>query len=109
LVQGDDRLHVFPVEIADNKSVGSLRDIIKEKNTHAFQNVDAHTLVLWKVSIPTDGLDAQDPRIVGLDGHQALLPVDTLSEVFSDDGPLRKCLHIVVRSPPHAAGEFSSR
>ena len=51
LVLGDDASRVFPVEIANSKTVGDLRDAIKEKNSHTFQHVDAHALVLWKVSI----------------------------------------------------------
>jgi hypothetical protein len=99
LVQGDGHSHVFPVEIADNKSVGTLKDMIKEKNAHTFGNVDAHNLVLWKVSIPTDGLDAQDPGIVGLDEHEALLPTSRLSKEFSHE--LKEGhIHIVVRAPP---------
>ena len=108
LVQGDDLSHLFTVKIGKSENVSTLKDMIKEKKTHAFRNIDADSLVLWKVSMPTDGLDTQDPGIVDLDDHQALLPMDALSEVFSNDEPLRKYLHIVVRSPPHAAGEFSA-
>ncbi len=40
--------------IAANKSVGSLKDAVKEKKKPEFDHVSADTLVLWKVSIPVD-------------------------------------------------------
>jgi len=54
LVLGDDPSHVFPVEIASNKTVGTLKELIKEKKQHAFEHVDADTLELFKVSFPVD-------------------------------------------------------
>jgi hypothetical protein len=51
LVLGDnDRSRVFPVEIANNKTIGALKDAIKEKKKPAFDHVPADTLDLWKVS-----------------------------------------------------------
>jgi hypothetical protein len=40
-VLGDDHSRVFPVEIADMKTIGSLKEIIKDKSMHAFQRFDA--------------------------------------------------------------------
>jgi len=50
IVQGDETTHVFPVKIAGTESMGALKDYIKDKNKHAFEQVDAKTLNLWKVS-----------------------------------------------------------
>jgi len=105
LVLGDDASHIFPIEIAEYKTVGALKDDIKDKKKHAFQHVDADTLVLWKVSIPvsrslTENLSKHDFLDEG-----SLLPVEELSDVFSDS-PARRHLHIVVRAPP--AGELDN-
>jgi len=48
-VEGDDRKHVFPVEIDGTKPVGTLKDVIKEKKKPAFDLVPADTLELLKV------------------------------------------------------------
>jgi hypothetical protein len=50
IVQGDDTDHVFTVNVARTKNVSALRKAIKEENEHAFEQVDAKTLNLWKVS-----------------------------------------------------------
>jgi len=52
IVQGDDTDHVFPVTIATTESVGALKKAIKEENKHAFEQVDAKILNLWKASAP---------------------------------------------------------
>ena len=49
-VQGDDPRHVFPLEIAETKTVGALKEAIKEKKKPAFDHVVADTLNLWRVS-----------------------------------------------------------
>jgi hypothetical protein len=53
-VQGDDSDHIFPVEIEPTKTVGTLKKAIKDERQHSFQNVDAHALGLWNISIPLD-------------------------------------------------------
>jgi hypothetical protein len=40
---------VFPVKIAKDADIGTLRDLIKEKKRRAFQPVDADDLNLWQV------------------------------------------------------------
>jgi hypothetical protein len=49
-VQGDDRDSVFELKISGTESVSALREAIKIKKKHSFQDVDADTLKLWKVS-----------------------------------------------------------
>jgi hypothetical protein len=107
LVLGHNASQVFPIEIAENKTVGALRKAIKDEKRHAFQHVDADTLVLWKVSMPvsrslTDNLSKFDFVDEG-----SLLPVEELTDVFSDS-PARRHLHIVVRAPPVGECKFHS-
>ena len=61
LVHGEPRSHIFPVQIAATKTVGALKDTVKEKKQPAFDHVPADTLVLWKVSFPVnESLDGTD-------------------------------------------------
>jgi hypothetical protein len=104
LVLGHDLRNAFSVEISSTKNVSALQEAIRKKKEHGFKGVDADTLVLWKVSIPADGLAKEDPRILDLDEDQSLSPLEELSEVFSVSLP-RKHIHIVVRAPP--VGEWA--
>ena len=99
LVLGDDASHTFPIKIAKSDTVGSLRKLIKEEKSHTFQHVDADTLVLWKVSILVNWSLTQNLSNCTFADESSLLPVDELSEVFSDS-PARRHLHIVVSAPP---------
>jgi hypothetical protein len=98
LVQGDALRNAFSVEISSTKNVSALQEAIRKKKEPAFDRVPADTLVLWKVSIPADGLAKEDPRVHDLDEDQSLSPLEELSEVFSASLP-RKHIHIVVRAP----------
>jgi hypothetical protein len=102
LVLGHDASHIFPIEIGENKTVGALRKAIKDEKRHAFQHVDADTLVLWKVSIPVSRSLADNLSKFDFVDEGSLLPVEELTDVFSGS-PARRHLHIVVRGPP--AGE----
>jgi hypothetical protein len=96
LVHGEPRSRIFPVEIASTKTVGALKDAIKEKKQHTFQHVDADALVLWRVSVP----DNQDlvETLGDLVDEESLSPVHGLSKVFSNR-PKEEYLHIVVKGP----------
>jgi hypothetical protein len=49
-IRGDDPNSVFPVKIAGNESVGTLKKAIREENQETFQGIDARSLKLRKVS-----------------------------------------------------------
>jgi len=105
LVLGHDTSRIFPIEIAERKTVGALKDAIKDKKRPALDHVPADTLLLWKVSIPVSRNLADNLSKFDFVDEGSLLPTEELSEVFSDS-PGRKCLHIVVRAPP--AGELDN-
>ena len=84
LVLGDDASHTFPIKIAKSNTVGDLRKLIKDENTPAFDHVPANTLVLWKVSILVNRSLTQNLSNRTFGDESSLLPVDELSEVFSD-------------------------
>jgi hypothetical protein len=98
-VLNDDTSHIFPIEIGGNKTVGALRKAIKDEKRPAFDHVPADTLVLWKFSIPVSQNLADNLSKFDFVDEGSLLPMEELSEAFSDS-PGRKCLHIVVRVPP---------
>ncbi|KAG1894527.1 uncharacterized protein F5891DRAFT_893524, partial [Suillus fuscotomentosus] len=50
IVLGDDPSHIFPINIAQTRTVGDLKDMIKDKKKRYFDHVDADSLKLWKVS-----------------------------------------------------------
>jgi hypothetical protein len=49
-VLGDDPSRVFAVEIASSKTVSFLKETIKDKKKRVFDDIDADSLNLWKVS-----------------------------------------------------------
>src|SRR5262245_27583934 len=109
LVLGDDPSHVFLVKIADSESIGSLKKAIREEKKHAFQDVDADSLKLFRVSFPVnDDLDATLTHFQR--EHDAASvrylsrPVTRLKGLFSDHEP--EHIHVIVQSPP--AGKYQS-
>src|SRR6267154_5084720 len=99
-VHDDDPRYVFPVKIARTESVGTLKRSIKDDNPESFRDVDARSLVLFKVSIPANDSFKENVSRVELKDEDELSPVDTLSDVFLEI-PARKHLHIIVLcSPP---------
>ena len=71
-VHDDDPRHVFPVKIARTESVGTLKRSIKDDNPESFRDVDARSLVLWKVSIPVNDGFKENVRKVDLRDEDAL-------------------------------------
>jgi Crinkler effector protein N-terminal domain len=51
LVQGDDTCEAFPLDVTGDKTVGDLKKAIKEDQFLTFQDVQANTMKIWKVSI----------------------------------------------------------
>ena len=97
-VLGDSSDRIFYVQIANDKSVATLKDAIKEECQRQFHHVAANTLVLWKVSI--SDIHNLPEKVSDIQGVKEgpLLPLDTLSEVFSDE-PKDEHIHIMVMPP----------
>ncbi|KIJ57480.1 hypothetical protein HYDPIDRAFT_53814, partial [Hydnomerulius pinastri MD-312] len=53
-VRGHKINQVFSVEISSTKTVKVLKEVIKNKNSMSFCDIDALTLVFYKVSFPLD-------------------------------------------------------
>jgi Crinkler effector protein N-terminal domain len=98
-VLGDDRSHVFPVEISASKNVGALKKAIKREKKHTLDHVDVDALVLWSISIPDDETLEKELIKLELVDERALSPMNRLSNKFScvlKEGHL----HIIVKAPP---------
>jgi len=95
-VDGDQPNQAFSVEVPKTKNVSILKDLIKEKRSHRFENVDASDLNLFLVSetFLIDDLASKQPPSNGY----PLRPNKRLSSLFardlSDDD-----LHIWVKAP----------
>ena len=50
----DDTSRVFLIKVLETETIGSLKDLIKEKKQHRFKDVDADSLDLWQVGVPAD-------------------------------------------------------
>jgi hypothetical protein len=50
LVFGGDVDRLFYVEVTNASTVLALKKAIRNENEHAFREVDAHNLTLWKVA-----------------------------------------------------------
>jgi Crinkler effector protein N-terminal domain len=107
--------NIFQVEINGDKSVSTLRELIKEKKKHALQHVDADALEIFRVSFPID--DDLDDKLSTLKELQLehnpekgihrlsnLNSVKRLKGVFVE--PMDEHLHVIVKPPP--AGERQS-
>ena len=100
--------NAFPVDIDTNKvkTVGHLKDAIKEKNTQAFANVDAKDIKLWKVDISLEKenkkLELVNTKInVNIKeelGGVELLPLSKISKHFTSQ-PADEHIHIIVQRP----------
>jgi len=100
LVLGDDNpRHIFPVKIEKTALVGTLKKVIKDEQKHAFEHVDADTLVLWSVSILVDENLRESLSKLELVDKGSLQPVQELSEIFTGT-PVKKHVHIVIKAPP---------
>jgi hypothetical protein len=95
---------MFPVEISKSKSVGILKDLIKEKNAHRLENVDAKDLDLFLVSesFLIDDLASKQPPSNGT----PLRPNKRLSSLFAGDLS-EDDLHIWVKAPHGMSPRYS--
>ena len=97
-VRGDEYKQVFNVKVGEDESVATLKDAIKEKKSQGFRNVDADSLVLWNVSVPSNRHLKEEVEKLNLADDESLSPTDVLSDVFSA-GVERKIVCVVVERP----------
>ncbi|KAF9403901.1 hypothetical protein BGZ94_004467, partial [Podila epigama] len=82
------------------KTIGDLKDAIKDKNAIAFADVDAKDLTLWRVSIPVLAKkDRKEISLADVPSKEELDETDDVSDVFKETPP-KKTIHIIVQRPP---------
>jgi Crinkler effector protein N-terminal domain len=99
-VLDDDYDNVFKVEISRNKNVIDLKESIKAEIYNLLKDIDAATLILYKVSIQHTPQLAEHVSALEL-ADLRLHSFDDLSEVFANGLP-RKHVHLVVEIPSGA-------
>ena len=93
-VLGSNSSEVFTVKVLKTENVSILKDLIKEKQSHRLNHVDASELILSQVSLPVvDDLE-ESLKNVDVAPLKSLLP---LEQVFLHIEQNR--LHIVVQAP----------
>lgn len=98
---GDDlpASQIFTVEVGKTKTVGFLKDLIKEKQSHRLRHVDASDLTVWKVSLPVDAITPEHTVDDIVEGCQELRSVKKIASIFSE-ALVDEHVHILVRAPP---------
>jgi len=74
----------FQVKISRNENVIALKLAIKTTNQNTLKNIDAQSLVLYKISIPYAPQFAEQAAALELN-ELRLSPLGKLSEVFADE------------------------
>ena len=84
---------MFTVELPNTSNVSILKDLIKEKNTNSFGDIDAKNISLF------DARDFNLDESVTLDDSLKLSPPrKKLASIFTDI-PDENSLHIIVKVP----------
>jgi len=91
---------IFPIEIENNKTVGHLKNMIKEAQKPELDHIPASRLTLHQVSIPADKdfAGTANQLLLAEPTLEALNPTIELSELYKTMPP-KKTVHIFVRVP----------
>jgi Crinkler effector protein N-terminal domain len=81
-VLGDGPQNVFPVKIASDEDVGTLKKFIKNEKQPTFDHIPTDTLVLYKTTVAYTVFYNELERI-NLENLDMLLPILELSQAFS--------------------------
>jgi Crinkler effector protein N-terminal domain len=99
----DQPLHnCFEVEVCRDQEVGDLRELVKETNKPALDRINAITIELYKVSIPSNDNTALQEAYNQLENQEPLDPMDTIGEVFPS--PIKRHIHLIVKIPGYHDG-----
>ncbi|KAF9088772.1 hypothetical protein BGX27_002629 [Mortierella sp. AM989] len=96
----DGEANAFSVEIEPTKTVDALKKLIKTEIPDTFNGVDAKDLTLWRVMIPdNDDNDEQPILIDSVPDKKKLKTCRDLSDVFENQPP-KNTIHIIAQRPP---------
>ena len=89
---------IFPIVIARSRTVGTLKNLIKERKHPEFAHIAADRLILWNVSIPLDKNADNALKQLVLRDQKKLFPTKRLSSYFPDE-PAKEHIHVVIQPP----------
>ncbi|PVF98299.1 hypothetical protein CPB86DRAFT_733261 [Serendipita vermifera] len=102
----------FPIKIANNETVGVFKEAIKDKNPNTLANIDARSLVLYRIDIIYDENFVDNlNRKMAENPTELHNPTKDLYEIFSET-PNKNMVHILVKAPeilPASSGVRRSR
>jgi hypothetical protein len=100
-VIGESENNIFTVEIELSRTVGVLKDLIKEKKRHAFDSIAADQLNLFQIEVPADDFNKTLKEVnlpSDVEHATKLGPTSKLSKFFKHE-PLEEHIHIMVAKP----------
>ncbi|KAK3836796.1 MAG: hypothetical protein J3R72DRAFT_526112 [Linnemannia gamsii] len=111
LVDGLPSSRAFEIEVSKTRTIAHLKDLIKAKQTPAFDDITVDQLNLWRVSIPI--IEEDDALPILLDNvadkdKKKPGPATRLSKVFPEDLP-EETVHIIVQRPPQVHAPVPAR
>ena len=101
-IRGDDYKKLTIVKINNTETVYHLKEAIKEKMKPAFDDITAHSLLLWRDSIPFNQDLKKAVEALNLDNDSSLESPAILSDIFPV--LVEQNVHIIIDRP--SPGEF---
>ncbi|KAG0199630.1 hypothetical protein BGX28_007110 [Mortierella sp. GBA30] len=99
LVDGQPSSRAFEIEVTATRTVAHLKDLIKTKQTPAFDDITADQLTLWHVSVTIKEDDDETPILLAnLPTKKKLRATSKLFVVFAADLP-EDTIHVIVQRP----------
>ncbi|KAF9308167.1 hypothetical protein BGZ91_007932, partial [Linnemannia elongata] len=100
LVDGLPSSRTFEIEVSATRTIAHLKDLIKTKQTPAFDDITVDQLSLWRVSVAVTDDDNEAPILLdNLPVKKKLRATKKLHMVFAADFP-EDTIHIIVQRPP---------
>lgn len=84
----------FPVRVNREDTIGELKELIKEQCRPEMDHIASRHLKLWKWNKSVRKVTDAD-----LNTTNSLDPMDTVDDVFENDSPQRKVIHIIIKAP----------
>ncbi|KAF9904571.1 hypothetical protein EC991_002560 [Linnemannia zychae] len=102
LVDGRPSSRAFEIEVSKSRTIAHLKDLIKAKQTPAFDDITVDQLTLWRVSIQIARDNCEIPILLNNITErekEKLYLADDISDIFYKKPP-KKTIHILVQRPP---------
>ncbi|KAG0249397.1 hypothetical protein BGZ95_007560, partial [Linnemannia exigua] len=94
LVDGLPSSRALEIEVSKTRTIAHLKDLIKAKQTPAFDDITVDQLNLWRVSIPV-ATNKHKPIVLNeFESATELDPTDDVSDVFEETPP-KKTIHVI--------------